>query len=96
MMWRRRRSETQLERERALLGDRTIRAAEEIVSVAWINRLQFTADEDPAAKRLLKHERVVHVHAAARRSRASAADARKWAVLGIDPEAAPTPETRPG
>lgn len=96
MMWRRRRSGTQDERERALLGGRTIRAAEEIVSVAWLNRLQFTADEDPAARRLLKHEQAVHAHAAARRNRASAAEARKRAVPGFVPETAPMPETHLG
>lgn len=92
MMWRRRQDLQR--RERTLRGDQAVRTAEEIVSVAWINRLRFSAEEDPVAIRLLKRERVVHLHAASRRSRAAAAGNRAWAAMGNSPQPSPSEQTQ--
>jgi hypothetical protein len=73
--WRlHRRSQTHKSREPADSGECAVRCAEEIVSIAWINRLQLAAEDEPTARRLLNHERAVHLAAAARRGRAAATD----------------------
>lgn len=92
MRWHRRRQQpSRDDRQRVLRGAQAVRAAEQIVSVAWISRLEFTAEDDAEARRLLRRERVVHLHAANQRNRAAETDDRERAATGLTEAPAETP-----